>query len=104
MNADDLRAVAADIRQKASAATPGPWLADGAGGVGSFHPGLPRGQRGITDDTWSWDAQHIAAWHPTVALAVAAMLDRDADAWDVYEQPDIDPSLAFVKAWRGESS
>lgn len=62
------------------------------------------------------DATHIASWHPTVALAVAAWLDTAAD-WrednpeDAAEEPDPsvgDPALAvahlYLRIPPGQSS
>lgn len=83
MSAELLREAAALMRSRAQVATPGPWEAgerivwrpssihdidivtdgdDGRGGVRSPE-----------------NAEHIASWHPAVALAVADWLDAEAD-------------------------
>ena len=100
MNADDLRAVAADIREKANAATPGPWAVDPDRwappgwreevGYLRIVAGEPNPISGIRKKVVSTDgaeagsdrdrlnyanAAHIVAWSPTVALAIADWLD-----------------------------
>ncbi len=99
MTADDLRAVAADIREKANAATPGPWAVDPDRwappgwreevGYLRIVAGEPNPISGIRQKVVSTDgadsgsdhdrlhyadARHIADWHPAVALAVADWL------------------------------
>jgi hypothetical protein len=82
MSAARLRAVAADMREKAQAATGATHYWDpvpaGAGVARVFC-----GQVLIakTDETLGGsgsNAAHIAAWHPAVALAVANLLDHAA--------------------------
>lgn len=69
------------MRERAKAATPGPWTAtdryphvvmqpDGESMVSTNLAALPAA-----------DAAHIAGWHPAVALAVAEWLDLAADRW-----------------------
>lgn len=74
MSADILRQAAGLMRERAAAATHGPWGRDEIGDVwmeeADGQPVLV--SRRSTDD----DAAHIASWHPTVALAVADWLDR----------------------------
>lgn len=118
MNADDLRAVAAEIRELANAATPGPWGVSHwrEGGKTTHHTlektesrtvnGVER--RGFlvrqvamtyADKRGHADFTHIAAWHPAVALAVADWLDAEANhMWGPTGE-----TIAFVRAWRGES-
>lgn len=140
MNTGDLRQVAAEIRALASAATPGPWKADVLGSEGyavtealPFRP-LRRPVRVARCGYESWDtdkgnAEHIAAWHPDVARAVAVLLDGSACEYEanVYDSaagprhhgdcdaligdqvPDFgchcfDAAFGFVTAWRGEPS
>jgi len=73
---DLLREAAARVRETATAAAPGPWHMD-------------EGQRIYAEDgayvTSPWtnderddDLDHIALWHPGVALAVADLLDSEA--------------------------
>ena len=96
MNADDLRAVAADIREKADAADPDGWDA-----------------YSIILCYMGPDADHIAAWRPAVAFAIADWLDGEAEyhtgRWarattgSPLTRDVSDVAVAFVKAWRGES-
>jgi hypothetical protein len=81
MSAELLRRAAAKMRERAEAVTPGPWseVADGelmgcfavvAGGENQFT---------IAPAVIPMNAEHIASWHPAVALAVADWLDRCAE-------------------------
>ena len=90
MSAETLRRAAAKMRERAEAATPGPWsIVPGASnvwrfpdegtptlvvnGVGGNVPARSRREARMTD------AEHIASWHPAVALAVADWLDSHAE-------------------------
>ena len=90
MSAETLRRAAALMRENAEAATPGPWSAEAVGSEG-FHVFAPDGSRAPMRGrarpaacTWQdWeqseaDAEHIASWHPNVALPVADLLDHAA--------------------------
>ena len=78
MSADVLRQAAALMRERAEAVTarltkcerPDECSSDGFCGS----PQLA--------DMWPNNAEHIASWHPAVALAVADWLDDEADCWD----------------------
>ena len=92
--ADTLREAATLIRERANAATPGPWHVcdepewseeDGRGVCGPAHEPIAR----LAEDwyepdpgepTAENDADHIASWHPAVALAVADWLEQMARA------------------------
>lgn len=99
MNADDLRAVAAEIREKANVATPSPWWQEGHEIWASRDSSLFVIGNSVRnpDDP---DLPHIAAWHPAVALAVADWLEAEAKH-RFYLLPI--ETIAFVKAWRGDS-
>jgi hypothetical protein len=119
MNADDLRQVAREIREKATRCTAA-WpnkLEKVYDGVYSI--ALPTLD---ADNPSDWDVrirkeegEHIAAWHPAVALAVADWLDDIAEtidllvtrelplhAWSMLWQTSREKAEAFVKAWRDE--
>jgi len=114
VNADDLRAVAADIREKANAykADPIPsrvdidreGTCDECAEIKHLVASYPDG------DSEPWLCadcvpfiDHTAAWTPAVALAVADWLDVEANV-DAAGFHDISPAaLLFVAAWRGES-
>lgn len=85
---DELRAAAARMRALAEAATPRPWEAwSGASAGGGEYVssreytfGISPGLSGETGFKIAQrDAQHIAAWNPVVALAVAEWLEATAD-------------------------
>jgi hypothetical protein len=93
---EEICQAAALMRQRAQAATPGPWLWDGGAydgsrGVGcvwTTAPSVLGGTIATADmnDLYprsgyspQGDMKHIASWHPVVALAVADWLDHEAD-------------------------
>lgn len=65
------------MREKAEAATPGPWVAE-MYDVLTAHEAA---QVADCFDDAEPNAEHIASWHPAVALAVADWLEEEADAW-----------------------
>lgn len=83
-----LRHAAFHMRDRAFAATPGPWLARRSGVVGVEQPAEIGGHMlfeswqcddGNHADKRREDAEHIASWHPSVALAVADWLEHCAE-------------------------
>lgn len=124
MSADLLREAAAKMRERAEAATSGPWF--GVTGPGGYpnevrtgdgsDAGLPvlfeRRRIGTSHYMRGADAHHIASWHPAVALAVADWLERDAQMIERVPE-SIDPAtpervyaraFAVARAYLGESS
>lgn len=123
MTADLLRRAAAKIRENAEAATPGPWFTTDEGNT---HPGAftDVGSKSVrvTSDCCSYqgtsthaDAEHIASWHPGVALDVADLLDFAAEAFfaDVRAASNIEhiagmpmPArcIAVARAYLGEDA
>lgn len=112
---DLLREAAALMRERAEAATPGPWetsvndsgvsyrLLDASVITASLGDHVataeldlhaiegPHGAEGA-------DAYHIASWHPAVALAVAVLLEgMAAEKWDFRH----DEALAVARAYLG---
>ncbi|MFF0822508.1 hypothetical protein ACFYUR_19265 [Micromonospora haikouensis] len=86
MDLEPLREAARMIRERAAAATPGPWQA-----TDNLCIDAPAGYRGrvvasVGAHEGGWpstaDAQHIASWNPIVALAVADWLDAEANLHD----------------------
>lgn len=99
MNADDLRAVAREIREKAEPMLRGaPWR-DDRGRVATSKGFVLTGHSGMLASA------HIAAWHPGVALAVAEWLDLLGSQEECDWSPEMwARGVAFVQAWRGEQS
>ncbi len=77
--ADTIRRAATLMRQRAQAATPGPWHIGNA-----VNPTTPcnihtfPGAQPIADDVGWLDAEHIAAMHPDVAALIADWLAFEA--------------------------
>ena len=94
MSAEILRRAAAAMRENAEAAAPGPWIV-------VYEERSHDGDLPICDDAGSYlccspddgvrgghelaDAEHIASWHPVVALAVADWLDSAYARWEATE-------------------
>ena len=127
MSAETLRRAAALMRERAEAATPGPWLADVLGSEGYAvrevngkpQPGsrIPRPVRVARCGYEEWgtdkaNAAHIASWHPAVALAVAGWLDDTASANERVAELSGEPTsrvlnkhaLAVARAYLGDPS
>lgn len=123
MSADLLRRAAAKIRENAEAATPGPWSMDphsyGADRFVRRQSTSPRfcypaharvsGTVSYHEDEGALeakrDAEHIASWHPDVALAVAKLLDNlavDYEAIDL-DGDTADDAFALARAYLGEA-
>jgi hypothetical protein len=87
--ADELRTAATAIRQRAEAATPGPWTSTGIGDFG-WTVGAPTRHVAESEDSEQGraDADYIAAMHPGVGLLLANWLD----SWD---NADIDEHAAM---------
>jgi hypothetical protein len=86
MSAADLRQAAETLRERAAAATPGPWESHL-----SKHPDLGGDVVRVTDLGCSCDYScnrtdppYIATMHPGVGLALAAWLDDEAKAVAAY--------------------
>lgn len=78
MSADLLREAAAKMRERADAAITGTWRDD----FGRVTTEISEGGYGtalICSPMRLSDAEHIASWHPAVALAVADWLEDEAD-------------------------
>jgi hypothetical protein len=93
---EQLRAAARSMRERAQAATPGPWSADGFA--------VEQGNEAtVVIAQWMrQDAEHIASWHPVVALAVAAWLDWAAHNGDL--GGEMASALAVARTYLGSGS
>lgn len=116
--AETIRSAARLMRERAAAATPGPWRpVAGIWGAETFAAVI--GRNGVAEDAETWlmatghgaasqeaDADHAASWHPVVALAVADWLDIEAAAVE-RGLPDssgsIHPALRVARAYLGEA-
>lgn len=74
MSAETLRAAAALMRERAKNAV-------GGTGASDWFPvkSKVRSSGGLVCESASFEAEHIASWHPAVALAVADLLDVTAE-------------------------
>lgn len=125
MSAEVLRRAASLIRERAGAATPGPWVRSGSSietdhGCSPNHDCWPVGDTysGMKPDGSTYprdlnraDAEHIASWHPAVALAVADWLDAEAESHRAdlvgpfpSECCRMGQALAVARAYLGESA
>lgn len=92
---EELREAAALMRKRAEAATPSPWrdsAVDGNRYAALVSDIMPTGRKPgggwdvtegyggylIAESVQAQDREHIASWHPAVALAVADWLDAHA--------------------------
>lgn len=100
VSADTLRRAAALMRERAMRSCPdGAWYDQG-----DLHDALyPLAD---TMDDPQADAEHIASWHPAVALAVANLLtDLAVDYEDgVLDDTTTDDALAVARAYLGSDS
>ena len=122
MSADRLRKVAAEMRELAEAATPGPWFAipndetfnPSVGTVPATYPSRLETEMWVAEagPGRADDAIHIAAWSPLVALEAAELLDElsglagaIADYREGFITPPegvvriVDRALALCDAW-----
>lgn len=112
--ADLIRRAAAMVRERATAATPGPWTAHllpadehhrhPAHWVKAEYPdGAAVSSEVVADCPWRQaDADWIATMHPGVGPALAAWLEQAADALTGTDVPDNEPALATARALLGE--
>ena len=110
MSAEILRRAAALMRERAEKAHGDRWAYDLTYHANTFEVTADDGlllAKGIPGaGTGRWTAEHIASWHPAVALAVADWLDREA-AWEERGATlagDRFQALAVARAYLGESA
>lgn len=117
MSADLLRRAAKGMRERAEAATVrSPWIRQD---YEDHTPcvGTPELLGAVADCGEEEDAEHIASWHPAVALAVADWLDAEAAVWTASSmQPEpgtvierrewssLDQAAAVARAYLGGTS
>ena len=110
MSADLLREAAAKMRERAEAATPGPWRVGAEGSEGSRVNPATGDKR--EDSHWiasvngrvqpedGYNAAHIASWHPAVALAVADWLDAE----DTHQFGPTEHAITVARAYLGRDA
>jgi len=110
MSAETLRRAAALMRERANSASDGPWTTgEYAMSVMSNGSNILNGccdGDGYTDHA---DAEHIASWHPAVALAVADWLDDEAGKSEWFKRgkpvyPESPLARAVATTYLGEAS
>lgn len=124
MSAEYLRETARMMRETANAATPGPWRPQGdkvrgtsadsliednllIAYAGAHHQrlGMKHTGRGTPVPEHAPDVEHVAAWHPGAASAVADLLDDLArmDDETAIELDQWPAAVAVARAWRGDA-
>lgn len=108
--AETLRKAASLMRERAEAATPGPWRTSHArqthvwadrdpAGFDAFH--VAHCCDALGRDADAGDAEHIASWHPDVALAVADWLES---AWMDWVREESSLGARSVRSMSGASN
>jgi hypothetical protein len=115
VSAQELRDAAALMRERAEAATASEWfpiqapgrtVSDDGDWIVDSVPAFVCSTH-IWDERGKADAEHIAAWHPAVALAVADWLESYADRLDVLGHgigSNMGQALAVARAYLGSAS
>ena len=104
------------MRERAEDATPGPWKRYGMAGVAAPDWEIVDERRvecdgcnepvALTGCATNDDAEHVASWHPAVALEVAGFLDFAAAYADQPEpqSPTVQFACAIARAYLGRPS
>ena len=109
MSAETLRRAASLMRERAEGATPGPWTCYGDHLVWPSEQGPAANDPilAMVGEAHEDSAEHIASWHPAVALAVADWLDQAAihvDGGSLLHHPMSARAEVVARAYLGESS
>jgi hypothetical protein len=113
-DADLLRTAAKSMRERAQAATPGPWWTYHRPSVeGVWASGRPGGAGRRVAYVPPYDtgaAAYIASWHPAAALAVADWLKEYADLYESSRHRhrpvfgDHEHAMALARAYLGDGA
>lgn len=76
-----MRRAAEVLRKNAEDATPGPWYASPHGDVW----GQAENPR-VAEEVPSWNQGHIAVWTPEAAVALAELLEYEAEMQDMFDR------------------
>lgn len=102
MSAEILRRAAALMRERAEVALA--MREQAASNFPNIDMSWPTAEN-LEDNDWdAEDADHIASWHPTVALAVADWLDGCASVLEVHHGAVKAPAIRVARAYLGESA
>lgn len=113
---ETLRRAAALMRERAEAAADGRWAVEVAQSNGIPNMVITADTAMVVADTYDkphqHDAEHIASWHPAVALAVADWLNIAAadlvayanDETQPFDPTAINKALVVARAYLGESA
>jgi len=103
MSADLLRRAAALMRERAEDAAPSPWREVGDGELLGCYAVVCCGSAefNVAPAVIPANAEHIASWHPAVALAVADWLDVTASTLVTYRAGYAE-ALTVARAYLGE--
>lgn len=110
MSADLLRRAAASMRERANSATPGVWKLWGMSvyadqdGTSDLDTAVHIADTTHEAGLRTFNAAHIASWHPAVALAVADWLDAEALYAETGTADPAPGALAVARAYLGEPS
>ena|SRR5690606_5605766 len=110
MSADRLREAAKVLRERAEAASEGPWWDIRAGLPGTDAEWIVDSDptfiasTHIDSDRGKSDATYIATMHPGVGLALADWLDADADLSDDMDMPCEDEAVRLAGLILGSKS
>lgn len=115
--AETLRRAAKLMRERAEAATPGPWFTRGDGDWYVCSNAFGLVSTGIHDEPGMGhlvnierdgrDAEHVASWHPGTALAVARWLESlDGIEWSEHAAAteELTHALKIARAYLGEGA
>lgn len=97
-DADAVLQAARLIRKRADAATRGPWRRGERFGIWTADSAALVVSGGATHAP---DAEHIASWHPVVALAVADALEAMVNSGD---ERQLASALAVARVYLGDGS
>jgi len=112
----ELRDAARLMRERAQAATSGPWETppecpgeitygyrrEGSSHIATWIATIDVSDEDISEAELGANAEHIASMHPGVALAVADWLDRFADPFYCYGPAEFGHALAVARAYLAE--
>ena len=106
--AEIIRRAAALMRERASGCEPRRWHWEALGEKRYPQRVSSDGNVALIAETFidpahrPFEAEHIASWHPLVALAVAGWLDDAADAYEAFSGAVPGHSLKVARAYLGD--